>query len=469
MLEKVYQLDLSEQISSLQAEVKSMQEEIREIDKQVFHLENSKKQLQRFTVDCDWNQEEQDKKIQEQESLTKKLGDLEKIESLVMLIEKNRKRIAQLTEEIGLSTIDRQNFEIERKTGLYALRKEGEILQNSILELNDTIKDLQRDKDTLLKDKSWFEKGVCPTCNAPIQDAEKKVVELEEKVSGIDHFLEKHSRENLSLQQKLSEIKAKVSDITKSQATLKREIAKEREERNQLEAWKKELGIAMQQATDLAKSCPEPDMAITEVQDKLEVLKKDIQRFRDQETRRFAIEKQNDEARKLNEESKIKLAEFSDKKESLLESISVATQSQMILTRDFPSWILMKESKSVEAEMNRFLDEVYEGRYHVSIDVAKAGIGIFYNDGSDVSLASGSEKDLMNLAFKMALSRLSGMKILFLDEVDKFCDVKVAGKLFDVVIEQVNKGKLDQVFIVTHSVDMQNKLELREEVQVIEV
>lgn len=468
MLESIYNLDYSGKVDILKKAVKEAEARIIKVDQEIYFLENSKKPLQRFVQISDMTPEEKEQAQKRIAELQKLIASIESTKKMIDIVKRAKKEY-----EDFVVLPKPENIDCKRPHNCFTTEKKYTKLNKDLANLKAATLGIQSEIKVLTESISSFGNGLCPTCGQEFVGWEQKVkdittqieekkLELQEAVAIYDSAKKEcDSLELLYVEQRdaVRTFKKTVSQYKVALDNHKKGIVKKAE--------LQEKYIELQSTSTINPD--EPQLDGSEYSVEIASLEKRIKDFDEHVMKKAMIEKANEEAKKQNALAEEKLKDLTKEKSDLQNIIYVNTEAQKILGRDFPSWVLLKETKNVEAEMNKFLDDTYEGRYHVTIDIAKTGIGILYNDGSDVSLASGSEKDLMNLAFKMALSRLSGMKILFLDEVDKFCDITVASKLFDTVLEQVKRGRIEQVFIVTHSVDMQNKLELCEEVAVLEM
>jgi len=468
MLESIYNLDYSDKVDALKKTVKEAEARIVKVDQELYFLENSKKPLQRFAQISNMTPEEKEQAQKRIAELRTLIASIESTKKMISIIEKAKKDYDDF-----VVPAKPENIACVRPHNCFTTGDRYSKLNRKLSDLKADVLSAQSELKVLKESIESFGNGLCPTCGQEFVGWEQKIkdintqideknLELEDAVKVYDAVKEEcASLELLYVEQrdKVRSFKRLVTQYKTAIDNHKKGVAKK------AELYEKYLELQANSSITHETSQSDGSEYLSEISS----LENRIKEYDEQVMKKAMIEKANEEAKKQNALAESKLKDLAKEKEELQNTIYVNSEAQKILGRDFPSWVLLKETKNVEAEMNKFLDDTYDGRYHVTIDIAKTGIGILYNDGSDVSLASGSEKDLMNLAFKMALSRLSGMKILFLDEVDKFCDITVASKLFDTVLEQVKRGRIEQVFIVTHSVDMQNKLELCEEVAVLEM
>jgi len=182
-----------------------------------------------------------------------------------------------------------------------------------------------------------------------------------------------------------------------------------------------------------------------------------------------AITAKNEIIKKENE--KISLAkkendESIEKSNALLilviKEIDSYAQSISFYKKEFPNYIISNLVKGIEVGMNDFLDKTYDGRYHVKIQETKTGIEIVYGvKDADIARASGAEKNLFNVALKVAFTRLSGLNILILDEVDSYMSEEISKSLYMVLKEMIDEKELDQIFVISH-IEQTKELLLKE-------
>lgn len=76
----------------------------------------------------------------------------------------------------------------------------------------------------------------------------------------------------------------------------------------------------------------------------------------------------------------------------------------------------------------------------------------------DVSLASGYEKSLFNLAFKIAISKAIGNRCLILDEADATASTKNSSLFYTVLANSIG-SYFDQIILVSHKEVIRDMLE----------
>ena len=131
-----------------------------------------------------------------------------------------------------------------------------------------------------------------------------------------------------------------------------------------------------------------------------------------------------------------------------------------IYKKDLPKYIISFLLEDLKFGMNDLLNEAYSGKYQVEIKETKSGLKILYGTKQkEISLSSGAEQNLFNLGFKNAFAYLSGLQILFLDESMNFADDNIAKETFNHLNLKIEKGELDQIFIITHKQSIKEILE----------
>ena len=130
-----------------------------------------------------------------------------------------------------------------------------------------------------------------------------------------------------------------------------------------------------------------------------------------------------------------------------------------ILKTDFPVYVISRVVKDLEHRMNEFLKKTYGGRYVVKMKDKANALHIVYGPkDQDVALSSGYERSLFNLAFKISISKAIGNKCLVLDEADSAASPRNA-KLFYEVLAQTVGHYFEQIILVSHKDEVKEMLE----------
>ena len=142
--------------------------------------------------------------------------------------------------------------------------------------------------------------------------------------------------------------------------------------------------------------------------------------------------------------------------------------ARAIFEKDLPLWIVMQRLAEIEGHANRFLDDAYSGRYSLAfIDKRNALLAVYGPKKKDVRQASGYEKQVFSVAYKIALERMQQLGILILDESDSNAS-EANSKLFYQVVGESSKY-VPQLILVSHKSGTKELLTLEYQAQVWEI
>ena len=140
--------------------------------------------------------------------------------------------------------------------------------------------------------------------------------------------------------------------------------------------------------------------------------------------------------------------------------ISVLEESRNIIDKQFSSYLIEKGTQYVEYKMNNFFQKCYS-RYTVFFrqTESKNSIDFFYNDingkGGSASLCSGFEKQLLSVAFRVALASITGIGFLILDEIDSDASEENSISLYSNLIDS---NLFSQIISISHKNDTKEYL-----------
>lgn len=169
-----------------------------------------------------------------------------------------------------------------------------------------------------------------------------------------------------------------------------------------------------------------------------------------------------------------KAVSMSEQIKSLSENLSIDTNNSgkyslalNILAKDLPNHILLFVSKTLQDMMNTMMGRIM-GNLKCRLLKEKAGVEFFYSFTNknietmnkrellSVKMASGFEKSLLTIVFKMALCKIYGLGFALLDEIDCYSDDENSENLFNMIL---GSGITEQVFIITHKPYTKNLLQ----------
>lgn len=356
-------------------------------------------------------------------------------------IEKELNRLKELENKVISITLP--DF---RKIGkdLNTLELTVESFRNSLYEKNLELKNEEKKLDL-------SSKGKCPEC-------------------GQDTRLERNHLKDLN--NKIESIKKDLEELNNQLSGANKELTSKRKEMDAFNKLSQEKALLETQIEEIKKFNYEEKMIIfnsvkePENLQEVENNQKELSLWQKRLTEYEMNEKYNKEISELNKKT---LEEESNNRQNILNIQEKMEQNDTELsmirkvkkmTKDFTGYLISKGTEFIKTQMNNFFIEVYGGRYHVSYENNGSTINFYYGSPSknmrSVSLASGFEKSLLGISFRMALMEMKKYGLMLLDEIDNFADSSKSSELFRCVLDYKN---LNQVFIVSHNEDTKEYLE----------
>lgn len=367
-------------------------------------------------------------------------------------------------------------------------------------EYKDLARSLSKEElsiERLKEDISSMENGECPVCHRPYDSSqiEERKSELESRIGAVELLhkscvemeskRERIAKDRLEQQRLVQEkeflSKKLVSLGNTFSSTVKTMEGRIESERKVVDERKNMKTVLEERMVEHESNLSKEMEAETEYSVQMAKLDKELSggipsidqntvdelEYRQSQTRIYdnakAIRAENE-----SHNSRIKLVEESDKKKlSILNSemdglsldISTLERGVVVFKKEFPNFVLSQITREIEDGMNLFLDEAYDGRYHAKIMEDSAGLSIVYGGrNKDISLSSGAEQSLFQLSVKMAFTKISGLKVLILDEIDSYMSTEIATCVFDILNSMVDKGELNQIFVITHNNEIKELL-----------
>ena len=135
-----------------------------------------------------------------------------------------------------------------------------------------------------------------------------------------------------------------------------------------------------------------------------------------------------------------------------------------ILSVDMVNHVIVKMCSELEEYINEFIDSI-KSNLRVKLLKTKKGVELYVtpnnassdkpSEWSTIKMCSGFEKDLISLAFKIALARAYNLRILILDEIDSAATSENSGRLFSLIAKITD---FDSVIVVSHKDSVRNVL-----------
>lgn len=176
----------------------------------------------------------------------------------------------------------------------------------------------------------------------------------------------------------------------------------------------------------------------------------------------------NDKTKEEEEENSEKIEDNLYKVEFLQKENRILTEARKVIEKEFSGYLISNGTEYIKQRMNEFFNKVY-GKYNLIYENDGKGISFKYSQDmkyyAETSSASGFEKDIISIANRMALASIQDLKILFLDEIDRYASTGRAIELFDSLL----KEDIEQFFIISHNPTIQEFIENQPDSKVFEV
>lgn len=276
-----------------------------------------------------------------------------------------------------------------------------------------------------------------------VEDLKSKLDEMTTKNEGINKEL-KVAREELSkiegMESALTVPVAPRINVEAIETRIKELDVKEAEVNSKLEGIKKELSNK--------KSVEELEAEIKKIDFSAEEAK--VKKYDEVEAQNKSTIEFNKKIEESEKQSKVKISEFEKELDTVSDDIKTCDEARVIIGKDLLNFITLKTCKKLENELNNFFNVIFPNLV-VELKQKGKGVQFFYGKKnlkkrSDIRNTSGFEKQLLSIAWKVALSKAYGLSILFLDEADAYSSDTNSKKLYSKLI---SLGLFDQIFIIT--------------------
>jgi chromosome segregation ATPase len=408
---------------------------------------------------------------------------------------KQRKETAQAAKN-ELETFDFDGKSSTLTSEIENLRKEIDSQNASLQMFDESIKAFQTKQTEVLqniatcqykdtefaKKLSLIEKGVCPECGQSTCNMDHSVIEYDKDTNANKIIDLKAEEGNIGFaiaddKRKKEEIRQKISSLISKKATAEANLTSLRSTYNVLKAKVMPLDVYEQLESDLTVA--EADQSALqdaynnvmnelekrkdawikqdEIERKYEAIKADIKMFDNAMVFNNAAQKQIEQYDEDIKNSELNIEEIKNNAASLAKDIDCYNEVKKVLDKELPNFLIVKTCSKLETEMNTFVQEVFP-EFRIRLLQSKRGVEFFYttdpnNDMEDVKslinskMASGYERSVLGIAFKVALCRAYGLTFAALDEIDAAASDDNSMKTFSSLI---NSNVFDQMIFITH-------------------
>lgn len=442
--------------------------------------------------------DELDKSLQEMSNYQNKKNSLliDDRKYNVELTDLNNKKVAAKNAKKELENFDFDNKEKELKNRLNeAIIKLNEILEkqkNDDLQYDALVKDLRKitsQKATLQYKKKDIEKrldlikkGICPECGQSTHDLDEagtlkikdendeEINDVTTKISSIEEEIKNINAELLLDRDAISRASSNKSLIDASIKSLTDNKDQLESKMMSLENWQKledNIKKSKENIDNNIKDISKLDEMINSLSknfDKKNILNEQKKLLSDD------IKKYNDvllfnstiDAQKNGYENDIKTNDLEISKLNALitsqtKDIDCYNEAKSVLDKELPNYLVVKTCAKLEQEMNDFVHIVFP-QFRIRLLRSRRGVEFFYTvddkvDFNDVKklinakMASGYERAVLGVAFKVALCKAYGLTFAAFDEIDAAASDENSMKTFESLIQS---GTFEQMFFITH-------------------
>ncbi len=174
------------------------------------------------------------------------------------------------------------------------------------------------------------------------------------------------------------------------------------------------------------------------------------------------LETQNASILKEKEETKKAVEENVKQQQALANESLALKEAQRVIEVDLPNFIIVKACGKIEKYINEFIQEV-KPEMAVRLLQKRSGVDFFYSPVKGIpedkwlstKMASGFEKELLSIAWRVALARAYHLPILILDEIDSAANPQASEATYRTLARQ---EEFEQVFVISHKEEIGNVL-----------
>lgn len=369
-------------------------------------------------------------------------------------------------------------------------------IAKNIIDCNNVINSISSESSKLSQDVATFKykrtdfakkydlinKGVCPECGQSTCNMDHSSLDKDNKNN--EDLIEQYQNKISDLNNNLSMKKKELEDLrTAQQIATSNKIAVEinltslekqnneyvsnimpLDEYNKLKSDLKDFTeqkeLIDKELASLDSEIEKHKSVITEqneIENSYNVLKDSIKSFDDIMVYNSASQQQIKQYEEDIENSKLNIEELKKAAASLSKTIDCYNEVKTIIGKELPNFLIVKTCSKLEQEMNIFVQEVFP-EFKIRLLQSKRGVEFFYtvdpnNDMNDVKslinskMASGYERSVLGIAFKVALCRAYGLTFAALDEIDSAASDDNSMKTFQSLI---NSNVFQQMIFITH-------------------
>ena len=280
-----------------------------------------------------------------------------------------------------------------------------------------------------------------------ISNTSKDISTLEYKIKNLDGQIQINAASKVRIEEQIKQYSSKMNEVDSIKAKIQ-------EENESLVNLNKELDDYTNQLTELDGVTT----VYTEKQSSLMQLQQKISEYNNEIVQNNLILQNNENIKKSIEEMTKKIEESKSSVEGYRRQKATYDEAITLLDKTFPAWLILKTCQMLEHEMNSFIQVIFPNMA-VKLFQNKRGVEFFYttdiNNGRiltkdnllNAKMASGFEKAILSIAFKVALCRAYNLRFAFMDEIDQAGTEENSESLFKAIL---SNDLFDQLFVISH-------------------
>ena len=280
-----------------------------------------------------------------------------------------------------------------------------------------------------------------------MSNTSKDISTLEYKIKNLDGQIQINGTSKVRIEEQIKQYSSKMNEVDSIKAKIL-------EENESLVMLNKELDDYTNQLTELDGVTT----AYTEKQSSLMQLQQKISEYNNEIVQNNLILQNNENIKKSIEEMTKKIEESKSSVEGYRRQKATYDEAITLLDKTFPAWLILKTCQMLEHEMNSFIQVIFPNMA-VKLFQNKRGVEFFYttdiNNGRiltkdnllNAKMASGFEKAILSIAFKVALCRAYNLRFAFMDEIDQAGTEENSESLFKAIL---SNDLFDQLFVISH-------------------
>lgn len=375
------------------------------------------------------------------------------IESIRLFISENENKKIPENLEDSINTLD------EKLAGL----------KSDLSEATD-IKNIHFYKVKELKNQIEVgKKGYCHSCGQKIEETyveglqaqlkqeESALRGVTGKIDDLKKLINETTLEKERNESTLRDLKNIIDRVSKEKKRLEEKEHSLSVLEDSLREKRSNIDLMENQLSYLRESLKEQDSLLKKLEEKEDLLKKSKD-LENKINEAKAIKTGNELKKAQNEKMEKERAECNNKIIELSKEINEADlkikglkSSLDVFQRDFPNFIVLRACSQLEGYVNEFVHRVFP-HMDISLKQERQGVQFYYKvKGQDrelsIKMASGAQKSVLTLAYKIAEAKLYGLDCILLDECDASLNDENSSLLYKFIAE-INSFK--QLIFVSH-------------------